>query len=104
MSKIDTSTSSSSPHNLQSAFDVALEEYEKKTESKLLTHSLTTQLQSCDSPTAIFSVLHDLIQKLDRRRSSDERLSSWLKPTVNVLFALSATLGQGVSLLNHLFS
>ncbi len=106
MSKADTSafSSDSSPHDLQSVFDVALGEYEKKTESKLLTHPLATQLQSCDSPTAILSVFHDIIQQFDRRSSSDERLSNWLKPTVNVLFALSVTLGQDVSLLNRLFS
>jgi hypothetical protein len=104
MSQTDTGAFSPSPYNFQSVFDAALEAYEKKTKSKLLTHPLVTQLQSCDSPTAILSVLHDLIQQFDRRRSSDERLSNWLKPTVNVLCALSVTLGQGVGLLTRLFS
>jgi hypothetical protein len=99
-----TSASSSSPYNLQSVFDVALEAYEKKTKSKLLAHPIATQLQSCDSPTAIYSVLYGLVQQFDRRRRSDERLSNWLKPTVNILCALSFTLGQGVSLLDRPFS
>jgi hypothetical protein len=75
-----------------------LEAYEKTTKSKLLDHPLATQLQSCDSPAAILSVLTDLVRQLEQRHSSDERLRTWLDPTVNVLFAFSATLGEGVGL------
>ena len=93
-------SSSSSSSNFQSVFDAALKAYEKKTKSKLLTHPLAAQLQSCDSPTAILSVLQDLIQQFDRRRSSDERLTNWLTPTVNVLYSFSSTLGQGAGLVS----
>lgn len=103
MSQTDTSAFSSSPYNFQSVFDAALEAYEKRTKSNLLTHPIATQLQSCGSPTTILSVLHDLIRQFDRRRSSDERLSNWLKPTVNVLCSLCVTLGQSVGLLDSLF-
>ena len=96
MSQSHALPSASSSSNFQSVFDAALEEYEKKTKTKLLDHPIAAQLQSCDSPTAILSVLQDLIQKFDRRRSSDEKLSSWLSPTVNVLYAFSSTIGQGV--------
>ncbi|KAH9979208.1 hypothetical protein BJV77DRAFT_1154339, partial [Russula vinacea] len=44
--------------------------------------------------TAILSVLQDLIQQFDRRRRSDERLTNWLNPTVNVLYAFLSTIGQ----------
>ena len=91
---------SSSSSNFQSVLNAALEAYEKKTRSKLLTHPLAAQLQSCDSPTAILSVLQDLIQQFDHRRRSDQRLTNWLNPTVNVLYAFSATLGQGVGLVS----
>jgi hypothetical protein len=101
-----SSSSSSSSSSFQSVLNAALEAYEKKTKSKLLAHLLAAQLQSCHSPTAILSVLQDLIQQFDRRRSSDERLSRWLSPTVNVLYAFSSTLGQGVGpvsiSINHL--
>jgi hypothetical protein len=90
----------SSSSNFQSVLNAALDAYEKKTESNLLTHPLSAQLQSCDSPTAILSVLQDLIQQFDRRRRSDQRLTNWLTPTVNVLYAFSATLGQGVGLVS----
>ncbi|KAH9977573.1 hypothetical protein BJV74DRAFT_149311 [Russula compacta] len=93
-----SSSSSSSSSNFQSVLNAALEAYEKKTKDKLLTHPLAAQLQSCDSPTAILSILQELIHQFDQRRSSDERLRSWLNPTVNVLYAFSATLGEGVGL------
>jgi hypothetical protein len=91
-----------SSSNFQSILNAALEAYEKKTESKLLTHPLAAQLQSCDSPTAIISALQDLIQQFDRRRRSDQRLTDWLKPTVNVLYVFSAILGQGAGLVSRL--
>ena len=97
MSLIQPSTSSS---NFQSVINAALQEYEKKTKTNLLDHPLAAQLQSCESPTAILSVLQDIIQQFDRHRSSDERLSSWLSPTVNVLYAFSSTLGQGVGIVS----
>jgi len=94
-----SSSSSSSPSFLP-IFTAALETYEKVTKKKLFTHPLAAQLQSCDSPTAILSVLQDLVQQLDQSRSSDHRLTNWLSPTVNVLFAFSATLGEGVGLVS----
>jgi hypothetical protein len=95
-----TASSSSSSSNFQSVLDAALEAYQKKTKCDPLTHPLAAQLQSCDSPTAVLSVLQDLIQQFDRRRSSDQRLSNWLNPTINVLFAFSSTIGQGVGLVS----
>jgi hypothetical protein len=101
-----THPNASSSSNFQLVLNAALVSYEKKTKRKLLTHPLAAQLQSCDSPTAILAVLQDLIQQFDRRRRSDERLVNWLTPTVNVLYAFSSTLGQGVGLVrpNRLFS
>jgi hypothetical protein len=90
--------SSSSSSNYLSVFNAALEAYERATKNKLLTHPLATQLQSCDSPAAILSVLRDLVQKFEQCRGRNEKLRSSLDPTVNVLFAFSATFGEGVSL------
>ena len=93
-------SSSSSSSSFQSVLNAALDAYEKKTKNKLLTHPLAARLQSCDSPTAVLSVLQDLIQQFNRRRRSDERLTNWLNPTVNVLYSFSSTLGQGVALVS----
>jgi hypothetical protein len=90
----------SSSSSFQSIFNAALEAYEKKTKCKLISHPLAAQLQSCDSPIAILSVLQDLIQQFNQRHSSDERLTNWLNPTVNVLYAFSDFIGQGVGLVS----
>lgn len=45
-------------------------------------------------------MLQGLVQEFDHRRRSDERLINWLNATVNVLYAFSATVGQGVGLVN----
>ncbi|KAH9015402.1 hypothetical protein EDB85DRAFT_2295638 [Lactarius pseudohatsudake] len=56
------------------------------------------QLQSCDSSSAILSVLLAQFQALDKPQSADERFTKWLDPTVHVLYAFSAALGNSVGL------
>ena len=90
-----TATSSS---NFQLIFSYALETYQKQTKKDLLVHPLAAQLQSCDSPSTILALLHQQVQDLNQSRSKDEKLTRWLDPTVNVLYAFSDTLGEGVSL------
>jgi hypothetical protein len=93
--------SSSSTSNFQPIFEKAMEEYKKKTSKDLTTHPLAIQMKGCDSPEAILTVLEGKANELNRSRSSDERLTKWLNPTVNILNALSATLGQGASLVSY---
>ena len=93
------STSTPSPH-FRAIFVAAINAYQKKTKTDLLTHPLATQLQSCNSSTDILAVLNVKVNELDESRSHNERLSSWLNPTINVLYAFSATLGQGVGLVS----
>ncbi|KAH9973635.1 hypothetical protein BJV74DRAFT_889043 [Russula compacta] len=90
-----TATSSS---NFQLIFSHALETYEKQTKKDLLAHPLAAQLQSCDSPSTILALLHQQVQDLNQSRNNDEKLTRWLDPTVNVIYAFSDTLGEGVSL------
>ena len=84
--------------NFQSIFSASLQAYDRKTKNKLLDHPLAAQLQSCNSPNAVFTVLQDLVQQSGLRRT--DRLKNCLNPTVNVLYAFSATLGEGVSLVS----
>jgi fungal STAND N-terminal Goodbye domain len=97
MSQTQPTASCSSP-NFQSLFDAALKEYEKKTKKDLLAHPLAVQLQNCHSTTAILAVLQDQVQEFDQHRRDGQRLTKWLNPTVNVLYALSATLSEGVGI------
>jgi hypothetical protein len=92
------SSYSSSSSNFQLIINNALDAYKKRTKNDLLAHPLAAKLQSCNTPSSILAVLQQQIQGLDQSRSSDDRWTRWLDPTVNVLFALSATLGEGVGL------
>ncbi|KAH9022195.1 hypothetical protein EDB85DRAFT_379005 [Lactarius pseudohatsudake] len=79
-------------------FGAALEAYKKQTKKDVTSHPLATQLQSCDSPSSILAILRAQVQAFDQSQSADEKLTKWLDPTVNVLYAFSATLGEGVGL------
>ncbi|KAH9036410.1 hypothetical protein EDB84DRAFT_1186072 [Lactarius hengduanensis] len=90
-----TSTSSS---NFESIFRSAFKAYKKRTGQDITSHPLATWLNTCDSPGAIRAVLRAQVQEFDRSRRDDERLTKWLDPTVNVLYAFSSTLAEGVGL------
>ncbi|KAH8976993.1 hypothetical protein EDB86DRAFT_3011949, partial [Lactarius hatsudake] len=90
-----TSTSSS---NFGSIFRSAFKAYKKRTGRDISSHPLATWLNTCDSPDAIRAVLRAQVQEFDRSRRDDERLTKWLNPTVNVLYAFSSTLAEGVGL------
>ncbi|KAI0277802.1 hypothetical protein BGY98DRAFT_934155 [Russula aff. rugulosa BPL654] len=79
--------SSASSPDFQLIFNIALKSYERRTKSDLLVHPLAAQLQDCNSPNAVLALILP---------ESDERLTKWLNPTVNVLYTFSATLGGGV--------
>ena len=80
----------------QPIFNEALNEYKRKTGKDLNTHPLAEEIKGCDSPEAILATLQGKANELNQSKSGDERLTKWLTPTVNVLNALSATLGEGV--------
>ncbi|KAH9012705.1 hypothetical protein EDB84DRAFT_929423 [Lactarius hengduanensis] len=87
---------SSSTPNYHPIFEKALKEYKKKTGNEISTHPLAEEINGCSSIQAILTVLQGKAIELNQSQSSDERLTKWLTPTVNVLNALSTTLGEGV--------
>ena len=88
------------PSNFPAIFCASMKEYEKKTKKDLLTHPLMALLQACDSPTDILAVLRTQVQQFEESTRDDDKFTKWLNPTVNVLYAFSATLGAGVGLVN----
>jgi hypothetical protein len=92
------SSSSQVTTNFQLIINNALKAYEKRTKRDLLAHPLAVQLQNCGSPAAILAVLQQQVQGLDQSGSSHGRWTKWLDPTIDVLFAFSATVGAGVGL------
>ncbi|KAI9438100.1 hypothetical protein H4582DRAFT_1878685, partial [Lactarius indigo] len=90
------STAASS--RFQVIFDAALKSYQKQTKKDLIAHPLASQLQSCHSTSAILAILQDQVREFDQAHSGDDRLTKWLIPTVNVLYAFSAAVSEGVGL------
>ena len=83
-----------------SIFNAALETYKRKTKNDLASHPLLPSLQSCDSPEAILAVLREHIPVFSQSQNGDNGLTKWVAPTVNVLYAFSATIGGGIGLVN----
>ena len=79
-----------------------MKEYEKKTKKDLLAHPLMAQMQTCNSPADIFAILRNQVQQFEQSTSSDDRLTRWLNPIVNVLYAFSSALGTGIGLVNSI--
>ncbi len=99
MPKAPATTPSESSSNIAGIFNAALKSYKKKTKKDLKNHDLFKQLETCDSPAAILAVFQ-AAQFDPSRIGGDDRLKKWLVPTINVLYAFSQTLSEGVGLVN----
>ena len=93
-------STSTSQSNFVYIFNAALKSYQRRTKKDLASHPLLPSLQSCDSAEAILTVLRDQIPAFSQSQNGDDGLTKWVAPTVNVLYAFSATLGQGVGLVS----
>jgi hypothetical protein len=96
-------SASTSSTNFETIFTAALNAYKKQTKKDIASHPLATELQTCDSSSAIIAILRTQVQKFDQSQGADdsEKWTKWLDPTVNVLFAFSATLGNGVGVVSY---
>ena len=91
-----TSTAASSS-NFQQIINNALKAYEKCVKIDLLTHALVFELQACNSPAAILTILQQQVEGPDQSRS---RWTRWLVPTVKVLYTFSAILEERAGLVS----
>ncbi|KAF8261664.1 hypothetical protein EI94DRAFT_779985 [Lactarius quietus] len=94
MSQVQSTSTSST--DFETVFSAALKAYKKQTKKDITSHPLATELKSCDSSSAILAILRSQVQTFDQSQSADEKWTKWLDPTVNVLFAFSVTLANGV--------
>ncbi len=98
---MSTAPSTSTSHsNFASIFNAALETYKRKTKKDLASHPLLPRLQSFNSAEAIITVLREQVPVSSQSQNGDDGLTKWVAPTVNVVFAFSSTIGQGVGLVN----
>ena len=100
MSQAPPAAASSTSTDFEAIFRVALDAYKSQTKKDIASHPLATQLQSCDSYDVILSVLRAQVQVFDQTQGADDKWTKWLDPTVNVLYAFSATLGNGVGVVS----
>ncbi|KAI0248658.1 hypothetical protein BJV78DRAFT_1234383, partial [Lactifluus subvellereus] len=84
--------------NFTSIFEAAAKEYKKLTKKDLQTHPFVAQFDRCDSPAAVLDVFRKQAQAFDEFRKGDDKLMTWLDPTVKIIFTCSATLGEGLAL------
>ena len=103
MSTRKQTTSPSNSSNFTKIFDTAVDEYKKLTKEDLRTHPFTTAFDICNTPDTILDVFRGQAQAFDSFRKGDDKLMRWLNPTVQVLFTLSATLGEGIGLVRTSF-
>jgi hypothetical protein len=85
--------------NYQVIFDNALNAYETKTGKDLKSDPLLRTLESCNSPDAVLILIRQQIPGVESG-SSDERLTNWINPVVNVLYNFAQTIGGAVSLVS----
>jgi hypothetical protein len=97
MSLCSQTLESSSSH-IKSILDAALSEYKSKTGNDLTSNSLAKELQGCESAEAVLDIIQREAKAFDKFRDGDKRLMKWIGPSVEVLYTISATLGQGVGM------
>ena len=78
--------------------DTALSEYKLKTGNDLKDSSIAKELQGCESADAVLDVIQREARAFDKFKNGDKALMKWIGPSVDVLYTISATLGQGVGI------
>ncbi|KAI9435438.1 hypothetical protein H4582DRAFT_2059367 [Lactarius indigo] len=86
----------SSSSQFGSILESALSEYKKQTGKDLLDNWLTKELQDCDSVDAVLDIIQHQAEALDKFGDGDKKLMKWIGSSVQILYVISATLGEGV--------
>ena len=92
------STAPASAANSAKIFSAALDAYKAQTKKDIAAHPLAAQLKSCKDASDVLDILRAQARAVDASQSADEKWTRWLDPTVNVLHAFSAFLGDAVGL------
>ena len=95
-------TAGPSVDNFTAIFNAAIVEYQTLTGKPLDTHPFATLLNTCQNPEAVLNLLRTQAQAFSKFRKGDEKLMTWLDPTIHILSAFSDTLGEGISLVSNL--
>jgi fungal STAND N-terminal Goodbye domain len=88
------------PSGYEAIFDEALKSYKKKTGKDLKSDPLLSTLEACESPNDTLSELERQIPGFDKSEDSDDRLTNWVNPVVNVLSTFAPTISGGIGLVS----
>ena len=91
-----------STDNFTAIFNAASTEYRRLTGKSLDTHPFAAQFDTCQTPDAISNILRTQAQAFAKYHEGDERLMTWLDPTIHILLTFSDTLGEGIGLVSNL--
>src|SRR5260370_42674415 len=103
MSVAPSTSTSTSQSNFASIFNAALQSYKRKTKQDLPSHPLFMNLQSCNSPEAVLTVLREQVPAFNQSQNGDEGLTKWVTRTVNVLSSFSETVGHVIAVVSVMF-
>ena len=94
----DSSSETLQSSHFKSILDAALSEYKSKTGNDLTNNSISKELQACESADAVLDVIQREAKTFDKFKDGDKGLMKWISPSVDVLYTIPATLGQGVGM------
>jgi hypothetical protein len=77
-------------------FGPAMNKYKKLTGQDLDTHTLSSNLDKFESKGAVLDVLRNQMEGFDEVRKGNERLIMCLDSIVDILFMISAKLGESI--------
>ena len=85
---------------LNSLFETALNEFEKRAGTNLVQHPIIDKLVNCESADSIIDALQEQALAFRNFRGDDGKLMKWTKRTVNVVYTLSTSgvLGGAIGL------
>jgi hypothetical protein len=97
MSTSGHQTKDASASNLCSILDGASAQYKELTGRDLATDPLAANFDNWDSVDAVLELFQDQARKFNEVRRGNEKLMEWLRPTVQVMVSVSASLGNALS-------
>jgi hypothetical protein len=76
---------------LKSLFETALNEFEKRAGTSLAQNQIINKLSACESADSVIDVLQEQAQAFRNFRGDNGKIMTWVKRTVNVVYALSTS-------------
>ena len=77
--------------DIQSLFEAALKEYEKRVGTNLIKTKLVSKLRECNSPANVMTVLQKQAQAFQEYRGDPGKVIRRLNQVVNVLYSVSTS-------------